>query len=332
MISGFLFYSKLLEGRKKPINWTKLYISRVLRLGPLYFFAVALVFLIIAIMVNEPPMTLLKESLHWISFTALGSPNINGIDGTNIVIAGVTWSLRYEWVFYFSLPLLALALQVSVPIPYLLLSSAVVAIAVLHMHLARIHFVSFAAGIAAVYLVRSDYLRGRASSATASTVVLACLVVVVISSRTAYGIIPLLLLSVVFALIACGNNIFGLLTIPVSRLLGELTYGMYLLQGMVLFVVFKFLIGFKAAAALTPLQYWLVILGCTPLLILISFITFKTIEAPAMSFVHPLSAWLHSRWPWYSIAKVDTGAFTNLETPMIPIQSDTGEPQSSPET
>src|SRR5438105_476841 len=31
MITGFLFFSKLLEAKEKPVDWTKLYMSRVLR-------------------------------------------------------------------------------------------------------------------------------------------------------------------------------------------------------------------------------------------------------------------------------------------------------------
>ena len=43
MITGFLFWSKLLDGRQQPIDWSRLYLSRALRLGPLYLVAVACV-------------------------------------------------------------------------------------------------------------------------------------------------------------------------------------------------------------------------------------------------------------------------------------------------
>src|SRR5207302_5329977 len=43
MITGFLFWSKLLRGHEEPINWYRLYLSRLLRLVPLYTLAVTLV-------------------------------------------------------------------------------------------------------------------------------------------------------------------------------------------------------------------------------------------------------------------------------------------------
>ena len=36
MITGFLFWSKLLDGRVQPIDWSRLYLSRLFRLVPLY--------------------------------------------------------------------------------------------------------------------------------------------------------------------------------------------------------------------------------------------------------------------------------------------------------
>ena len=41
MITGFLFWSKLLDGRARPIDWSRLYFSRLFRLVPLYLVSVA---------------------------------------------------------------------------------------------------------------------------------------------------------------------------------------------------------------------------------------------------------------------------------------------------
>ena len=52
MITGFLFWTKLLEAPHKPIDWGRLFVSRVLRLMPLYLCAMLLVLLTVAILSN----------------------------------------------------------------------------------------------------------------------------------------------------------------------------------------------------------------------------------------------------------------------------------------
>lgn len=322
MITGFLFYSKILNGHKRPIDWSKLYLSRALRLGPLYYFAVAILVLIIAILsnftLNASPLQMLKSLIGWGSFTTLGSPDLNGINNTGLILAGVFWSLKYEWLFYFSLPLLALTVRTTVPWPYLLFSFTFVTALALAMHPSLAHVTSFASGIITAFLVRSDAFRARAASSAASLLVIACIAVAMFAFKSSYSFFPLALLSVAFALIACGNSLFGLLTNNVSRLLGELTYGIYLLQGIVLFVTFKFVIGFKAAAALSPLEHWLIIMCCTPILILICFCTFKTIEAPAMANLQQIHTWMQDHFILRWSASKDSREAARLGETILP--------------
>src|ERR1700690_2553427 len=78
MITGFLFFSKLIDGRARKIDWGRLFISRFLRLVPLYLFAMLLLFLIVAYVshgdLNEPISKLLKGAVRWLGFTILGLP------------------------------------------------------------------------------------------------------------------------------------------------------------------------------------------------------------------------------------------------------------------
>ena len=63
MVSGFLYFSKLFAAKVRPIDWRKLYISRLFRLAPLYFFALLLLVLIVAIktdgQLKQAPLDLL---------------------------------------------------------------------------------------------------------------------------------------------------------------------------------------------------------------------------------------------------------------------------------
>src|SRR3990167_3188135 len=95
MVTGFLFFSKLIDGKTRGVDWGKLFISRFLRLVPLYLFVMLLLFSVIALLsngvLNEPLPKLIKGVIRWLGFTILGAPNLNGIDHTSTIVGRVTW-------------------------------------------------------------------------------------------------------------------------------------------------------------------------------------------------------------------------------------------------
>ena len=298
MITGFLFFSKLISGRSKPIDWASLFISRVLRLLPLYLFVMLLLAVIVIVLshgvLNEPPFKLIKESVHWLGFTVLGAPNVNGVEHTANIVAWVTWSLPYEWFFYFSLPVLALSVGVMPPLRYIALGVASI-VALFFWHPEAHHLLAFCGGIAACAFVRVERFRRFAASTGGSVVAVACVALAVAAYPSAYGIVPLLLLATSFALIACGATLFGALASPLSRTLGEMAYSIYLLHGMTLFIAFNFVFATSTARTFSPLTHWLVVIALTPVLVAMSFLTFHLIEKPAMQSTPAFMAWLRSR-------------------------------------
>jgi peptidoglycan/LPS O-acetylase OafA/YrhL len=299
MITGFLFWSKLIDGREKPIDWTRLFISRVLRLAPLYFVVLMLLVIVIAWLSNftliDPPTILLKGLVRWASFTVLGNPDLNGVQGTPRILAYAIWSLPYEWLFYLSLPLFALPFRMPSPRLYVVLGAMVIVGAILSGKPKPEIISSFAGGIVAAFLVRSRFLRSIAVLKVSALVAVACVVIGVSCCHSAHNFKVLVLLSVAFAIIACGNSLFGLLTHAVSRTLGEISYSIYLLHGIVLFVAFNFIIDPIHAASLSPLQHWSVICICSPVLVFLGFTAFRLIEAPAMRRTPYVTAWIHLR-------------------------------------
>jgi peptidoglycan/LPS O-acetylase OafA/YrhL len=295
MITGFLFFSKLIDGRKKPIDWLKLFVSRILRLTPLYVFVMLLLFTVIALLsegvLREDGGVLLRNALHWLTFTVVGQPDLNGVLQTKIILAGVTWSLPYEWFFYLSLPVLAILVQVRPPWPFLLLG-VVSLVGLYFWYQGYARMLPFLGGISAAFLVRLQLFRDVAVKKAASVLIVACLAVVVEHFPTAYSLYPVILLSVVFALIAGGNTLFGILVSVTSRTLGEMAYSIYLLHGLTLFVFFKFLYGQTAASALGVGEYWLLVAGVTPLLVLMSLMTFRCIEKPFLQLTPQVTQWL----------------------------------------
>jgi peptidoglycan/LPS O-acetylase OafA/YrhL len=93
-------------------------------------------------------------------------------------------------------------------------------------------------------------------------------------------ILPLVFSTLLFIIIASGNSIFGIFSNTFSRLLGQITYSLYLQHGIVLFIVFRFVIGYHQAAQLSDNNYWLIIAFCIVPIVLISQISYKYIELP----------------------------------------------------
>jgi peptidoglycan/LPS O-acetylase OafA/YrhL len=302
MITGFLFASKILDGAVRPIDWGRLYVSRVLRLVPLYLFSVGAMLLAVAAAsgwkANEPTARLLAEAAQWASFTALGNPDVNGLRSTWIVTAGVTWSLPYEWFFYLGLPLLALAFRVRVPHALAWAAGACIVAILTTRTPALVHACSFLPGIAAAMLARSPAFRRFAARPEASAIVVACAGVAVAAYPSTYSIVPWALFACAFILVACGNTLFGFLAWRLSRDLGSISYGVYLLHGIVLFAVFRFLVGFAPARELGALGHWTVVAFATPALVAICLAAFRLIELPAMDSTAAVLQRLRARTRW----------------------------------
>jgi peptidoglycan/LPS O-acetylase OafA/YrhL len=79
------------------------------------FLAIISVMFVAKWKLNIEVSELIKSIFGWIFFTITGTPNINGLSPTWIVNAGVVWSLPYEWLFYFTLPLISLSILKNKP-------------------------------------------------------------------------------------------------------------------------------------------------------------------------------------------------------------------------
>jgi peptidoglycan/LPS O-acetylase OafA/YrhL len=237
MITGLLFWSKLIDARSRPIDWRRLYVSRVLRLTPLFVLLVALLWMVALMLsggrLRESGPRAILQTLQWLSFTMFGMPNINFTPTS--IIGGAAWSLPYEWWFYFSLPAAGLLIGLRPPRGLLMLSLAAVIAAAWWVNASV-----FLGGIVTAFVARRPGI-GRAARHPIAAIV--CLGALIAASRfeTAFAPAPLLLLSIAFAIIASGNSLFGSLEWPAARSLGEIGYSVYLLHGVVLFVAFGWL-------------------------------------------------------------------------------------------
>jgi len=291
MITSFLFFDKLLQAQDGNIDWLKLYVSRLLRITPLYFSVVLLVFLIVGILTKFRLRTsagdLLWDMLKWLFFI---QTNLNGVIPTPRIVASVVWSLSFEWLFYCTLPFLAVPLRIRTSLFILVLAlSGILFWSLLIKEFYPLGGVRqtwpFLSGIIAACLNRIPWIRKVAPHSIVSVCIIITLVLIVVLFPSIYDPIPLSMMTLIFTAIAGGNGVFGILAHSLSRMLGQISYSIYLLHGMLLYVTFSWILGFSHASRLSSVGHWSIIALCAAGVVIISSLTYKLIERPAMTSV-----------------------------------------------
>ena len=296
MVTGFLFWGKAVdcEGR---LPWIKLYVGRIFRIGPLYYVAIlAMIVLVFAkqgFTLLEPLNEVGKELFHLAVFRPVLT--LDAYKKPTLILAGVTWTLQFEWLFYVAvLPISAIfarrrRTQWLYAIGGLLLSFGYV---IARPGIPASSMVAFFSGMLCA-TIRS---RGYCIAASGTSDRLASLLVVVLLVGLAqlpasYAALPLFILFLTFALISSGATIFGLLELRSSRRLGEISYGIYLLQGLVLYF-FSRSLGLRSLAFHSSASYWVVMAALAAILVLVALGAHLLVEKPGIALGRRFSALL----------------------------------------
>jgi peptidoglycan/LPS O-acetylase OafA/YrhL len=297
MLTGFLFSLKLIDGRAREIDWLKLYCSRFMRLTPLYLCLVLGVVTVVAIdtrfRFNEDALTLLRELCSWLLFTIPGHPDINLRPDTHLITAGVIWTLPYEWYFYLILPCLGLLIGTKNKAgsgPWLTMSMLCV-LGFGAWQLNIMMFTAFAGGGAAAAIVRNERLRDALRGPASNLAALACLVV----GFTCFehgSLAGLMAFATALTLLACGADLYGLLSMRPIRALSAVSYGVYLLQGFVMHIMLMYMLPQEWRLSMTIHQYWGVVFIATAILVGVSALSWQLIESPAIAAAPKLAVWL----------------------------------------
>lgn len=286
MITAFLFWGRLLD-QGSQINWTELYCNRFFRIVPLYLVAVTFMFAVVAhrtgFQLNVPVTQLARELFQWILPSIIKvPPGINGYASPGLVLAGVTWTIYYEWLFYLSLPLLAVAAKSRSPSAFLPIIAFLLIYSQNIFGLTDRYFIAlFACGMFAASIVRR-YPKIIGDSNIKSVACGLLLFAVFLRYDTAYAWGPVLLLGAFFLLISSGATLFGLLKSRSAQRLGNISYSIYLLQGPMLVVLFSQKTLGKYALQ-NPEHYWFVALLVSLILVCISTVTYRFIEKPGIA-------------------------------------------------
>lgn len=271
MITGFLFFNKIL---KADINWPQLFASRFRRILPLYYF-LGVATTVIFLLEHRYHMSLAewgKWIFSWAMFIDLHFPNFPNWN----LIAGASWTLIYEWGFYFALPVLYWIIHGSIKQKIVLFLTFLVFVWICTRTSLDFYLLFVLALFASWYKEKSRYSIQKYNKLFSGLVVI--LIGYALFFTHGYTLLQKLLLSVAFFLLANGANVFGLLKSKGLKILGELSYSIYLMHGIMIYVLFNQVKIFDFNQGLFD-YYWLFPLL---LIIVISFatITYFMVERP----------------------------------------------------
>ena len=292
MITSFLFTNKLMEAKGTFINWRNFFLLRFFRLFPMYFFSIILLLAIVVYQSNgqitDKPMHILRDVIKWITFTISGIPDINNIDKTFIINAGIAWSLPYEWIFYLLLPFLGLFFKVKSSKKTLIIMAIILIVVILLNRPNFYLFLAFVGGIIAALVFYKKEAELKWNKPFFGFFIAFSIIFSIYFFHQGKDIIPLCIATSVFILITFENNFFTILHWPISRKLGQITYSFYLLHGIVLFFTFNCIIGIDKMSHFTFKEYWKIVCLCIFPTVLICQITYLYIESPFIKMAHKI--------------------------------------------
>ncbi|MGR5946084.1 acyltransferase family protein [Enterobacter sp. C4G1] len=262
MITSFLFWGKILC-RVDTIDWREFYIKRFFRIVPLYIVVVLFSIFYVMLTVKTPfdIYPYIRVSFYWLTFDFFGTPNINGFPLSKSIVAGVFWSLSYEWMFYFLIPafsVFAVSKKSSMFIVCMMLAILAFIYGVnIEIGLwPQIHVLCFIIGAACAHIYKfyPGFIK-KLKSPVFSVIAVAALGVCIYLFDTPYSHVPTILIGIAFMIISSGNSILGFLKTRSMKILGTISYSVYLLHGIIYTVLFSPMIksgvSFQVAIAIT---------------------------------------------------------------------------------
>jgi peptidoglycan/LPS O-acetylase OafA/YrhL len=301
MTTGLLFYPRILKGFRGN-SWPAIYVSRFFRIIPLSIFSFALITLVIHFHTgNGLDADFPSAAMQWI--TAAGEPPLLGYADAARVNVYVLWSLKYEWQFYLvALPLCAFTLdRLFRRLPSWTLPVAVIAVGLIGKNIFPDvglfkYLPLFATGMLAFEAQSRPAIALRLQSRVAASIALGALAAAMVLFRSPYDLAwPLFALF--FAAVACGNNFWGMLNSRASLVLGECSYGIYLMHGVVLFVLFTHGTVLTDLFSTPALPLLMPVAGVA--IVLLTAAAYVAVERPGMSAGRVLA----NRWRSWSAKK-----------------------------
>jgi peptidoglycan/LPS O-acetylase OafA/YrhL len=278
MITGYLFFNKI-ASKSGVMQWRSVYYSRIIRIVPLYYFVVliitALAFFTTGPSLNVSISELVLQVFAWLLFYG---GMINDLPVTVLIIAGVDWTLRYEWFFYFTLPIYALLIR-KLPSYSLLVLLALTFFSFIMYKIFSFYpakwFVLFFIGGIFSTVPKSTFSFDFDNiywSSLGGSLVIFCFFYP--STMDVFHVVGI---SSLFGLIVYGNGLFGLLNLRSSLFLGDVSYSVYLMHGVLLYIFFS-VPGISLLSPSDGFEFIYNLPILTLLLVVVSVVTYFQVE------------------------------------------------------
>lgn len=280
-ITGFLFFDRIIKNNGE-MSWNRFYEARIKRICPLFYTA-CIAYFIIAFVENKSVSLSASDLQTAVSLMSFGFIESSmKIGEFNLYpINGVIWTLVHEWRFYFALPLIAYAYANKKIGPLVLLIAIIAAITDLY-NSPLVCWAYFLTGIitAIIYNKKISYLKSMSS--LFSVIAIICLIVTMGAKiNQGYNWQRYVISSIFFFSIILSSPFW--LRFGPLKILGEISYSVYLLHLPILYVAIKLLNQFTDLNTISFNSYWFFILIVDVFIVFISSISFRFIESRFMN-------------------------------------------------
>lgn len=288
MITGYLFIGKVYKDKQASIkiSWAKIYISRVFRIFPLYLVAVAVTilytFIVHGYQLNVTLPQLAKEIVSWLLYIG---DSVNGDPDAKRITAGVTWTLKYEWLFYLSLPLLAVFFSKKTTTALLVVLAIAVYFSGLHVKGIDCKYIIFFVLGGLAFAIEQRYgevLRSVINNSAISMISVFAISFAVFFVKDPLGLLGVMSMFLFFVPVVMGNSVFGSLSGVGAVKLGEISFSLYLLHGILMYTILVFSIDSSQLGSMNGYLIFMPLVMSA--LVILSLITYKMIEKPFINF------------------------------------------------
>jgi peptidoglycan/LPS O-acetylase OafA/YrhL len=285
MITGMLFYRFIINGFTAS-EYISFIIKRIFRLLPIIILSILIILSIIYFRTGQYVGKIdIIPLAKWMS--TYSTPDLANYHRTSDINARVIWSLYFEWKFYICVvPIMAsfvFVLRRFLPnyiFPLSLFILSMAARPYISLWGMATYLPLFAAGMLIFELQNEPIFKARLQTSAAAIVGMACLAIALSSPMDVYAFPNILLYATFLLPVACGNSYCGLFSHRGSLVLGECSYGIYALHGILLSTIY--VEGHVVVSQLPTSILPYILPAISIIIVLFTLLTFILIERPAI--------------------------------------------------